>query len=99
MPLGRADGRTAWTVTAPDGRVLAVFAVDGDYRVTDAACPHARRPLVEGWIENGTTLVCPGHRFRYDLHTGACANHQRYDLRMYPVQVRDGEPHAGLGDR
>lgn len=99
VPLGRADGRTAWSTTAPDGRVLAVFLVDGTYHVTDAACPHNRGPLVQGRIEDGRTLVCPWHKFRYDLHTGACANHHLYDLRIYPVQVRDGEPHADLGDR
>ncbi|HVL86023.1 MAG TPA: Rieske 2Fe-2S domain-containing protein [Pseudonocardia sp.] len=98
LPLGEADGRAAWTVAAPDGRVLAVFLVDGTHHVTDAACPHNKGPLVEGRIEEGPTLVCPWHRFRYDLRTGACANHRRYDLRLYPVVLRGDAVYADLGD-
>lgn len=99
VPLGRPDGRSAWTVTAPDGRVLAVFLVDGIHHVTDAACPHNKGPLVEGRVEDGPTLICPWHKFRYDLRTGACANHHLYDLRLYPVVHRDGTAYADLGDR
>jgi len=92
VPLGKPDGRTAWNVTAADGRELAVFVVDGACHVTAARCPHNKGPLAEGTIRDGTTLVCPWHRhrFRFDLRTGECANLRMYDLRVYPVVRRDG---------
>lgn len=99
VALGRPGGRARWVVELADGRALAVFDVDGEYRVIDARCPHARGPLGEGAIEDGYTLVCPGHRFRYDLRSGACANHNRYDLRFFPVEVRDGVVHAAVAQR
>lgn len=98
VPLGEAGGRTAWRVTAPDGRAFAVFAVAGRLHVTDAQCPHNKGPLVEGTIRDERTLVCPWHWFRFDLETGACANHHRYDLRVYPVVERDGAWYADVGD-
>jgi nitrite reductase/ring-hydroxylating ferredoxin subunit len=98
VALGEAAGREAWTVEAPDGRTFAVFVVDGEHHVTDARCPHNKGPLVEGTIRGGTTLVCPWHRFRFDLRTGACANHHLYDLRVYPVVERDGALFADVGD-
>jgi nitrite reductase/ring-hydroxylating ferredoxin subunit len=98
IPLGAAHGRRAWTVEAADGRAFAVFVVDGEYHVTDARCPHNKGPLVEGTIRDGKTLVCPWHWYRFDLRTGACAIHRRYDLRVYRVLERDGEHLADVGE-
>jgi nitrite reductase/ring-hydroxylating ferredoxin subunit len=98
LALGEAGGRTAWTIEAPDGRAFAVFVVDGEHHVTDARCPHNKGPLVEGTIRDSTTLVCPWHSFRFDLRSGACANHHLYDLRVYPVLERDGALHAEVGE-
>ncbi|MDN5749641.1 MAG: Rieske 2Fe-2S domain-containing protein [Pseudonocardia sp.] len=99
VPLGASDGRTAWTVEAPDGRAFAVFLVDGEHHVTDAACPHNKGPLVEGWLrDEGRTLVCPWHWFRYDLRTGDCHNLPRYRLGVHPVVERDGALCADVGE-
>ena len=98
VPLGEPGGRTAWTVTAPDGRVFAVFAVEGRLHVTDARCPHNKGPLVEGTIDDGRTLVCPWHLLRFDLATGRCVDLRMYKLGVYPVLQRDGEWFADVGD-
>jgi nitrite reductase/ring-hydroxylating ferredoxin subunit len=98
IPIGDPAQRAAWTIEAPDGRVFAVFAVAGELHVTDARCPHNRGPLVEGWILDERTLVCPWHRFRYDLRTGECANLRLYDLRVHPVVERGGELFADVGE-
>lgn len=98
IPLGEPDGRTAWLVTSADGREFAVFAVAGRLHVTAAQCPHNKGPLVEGTIRDEKTLVCPWHWFRYDLETGACANHRMYDLSVYPVVERDGAWFADVGE-
>ena len=46
LDLGDPAGRTAWTVSADDGRTFAVFALDdGSYRVSDAASGRGRA----GW--------------------------------------------------
>ena len=97
IALGAGRGHDVWTVRAPDGRVFAVFVVNGVHHVTDARCPHNKGPLEQGWIRDGTTLVCPWHRFRFDLRTGECANLRLYDLRVHPVLERDGEWFAEVG--
>ena len=80
----------ARVVQADDGRRFAVFAVDGELRVVDAVCPHNQGPLEQGWVRDGTTIVCPWHWYRFDLVTGACATSPRYRLGTYPVLERDG---------
>jgi len=94
----RPPGASAWVVRAPDGRSFAVFDVDGGLRVTEAVCPHNRGPLDQGWVREGTTLVCPWHWYRFDLDTGACATNADYRLRTYPVFERDGALVADVGD-
>jgi len=46
-------------------------------------CPHQGADLAQGWIENGSFLVCPRHRWRFDLEDGGrcCANGCSIDAR------------------
>ncbi len=97
VPLDPWDA-PAWTVRADDGRVFAVFPIAGGFRVTDAVCPHNKGPLDQGWVREGTTLVCPWHWYRFDLDTGACATNSDYRLATYPIVERDGQWFADVGE-
>jgi nitrite reductase/ring-hydroxylating ferredoxin subunit len=96
VALAEPSGRTAWTFRH-GGRSYAVFAVDGQLRVTDAACPHNGGPLAAGIVRDGA-VTCPWHRFTFDLETGGCRNaaSTRFELRLYPVVRRDGKAFAEL---
>ena len=98
VDLGDPAGRSAWTVSADDGRAFAVFVLDdGSLRVADAACPHNAGPLVEGQVRAGE-VRCPWHWYRFDLDTGACRTTDLFALTVYPVLDVDGRPHADVGD-
>ncbi len=84
-------------LTSDDGRRFVAFAVDDGYRVTDAACPHNKGPLDQGWVREGRTVVCPWHWYRFDLDTGACDSSPQHVLGVYPVVEVDGVPHADVG--
>lgn len=90
-------GEPARVVQAEDGRRFAVFLVEGELRVVDAVCPHNQGPLDQGWVRDGTTIVCPWHWYRFDLVTGACATSSQYRLGTYPVLERDGAWYADVG--
>jgi UDP-MurNAc hydroxylase len=36
-------------------------------------CPHQGGDLSEGWVDDDRFLVCPRHRWRFDLHQGGRA--------------------------
>ncbi len=77
------------------GRGYVVFAIDGQLRVTDAACPHNGGPLAKGIVRDGS-IICPWHWYRFDLQTGCCRTDAGYGLRLYPVIWRDGRAFVAL---
>lgn len=73
-----------------DGRVLAVYHMDGEFFATDDLCTHGDASLAEGEIEDGK-ILCPYHMGSFDIRTGeAVAAPCSIAVRTYRVAV-DGE--------
>ncbi|MBK04528.1 MAG: hypothetical protein CL920_04240 [Deltaproteobacteria bacterium] len=66
---------------------LAVFRVEGGFRVTDNSCPHQGGPLSQGEVV-GEVVKCPWHDWQYNLKTGCPV--MTPPLKTYPVRVREG---------
>ena len=70
---------------------IAIFQVDGEFRASDDACPHAGAPLAEAYIENGH-VGRPWHYAELDLTTGEhCHAPATCGVGVYPVTVEDGQ--------
>ena len=54
---------------AVDGVSLAVFAVDGNYYVTQNDCTHGMASLADGYLD-GCLIECPIHQGLFDVRTG-----------------------------
>jgi NNP family nitrate/nitrite transporter-like MFS transporter len=52
------------------GREIAIFNIGGGFLAVDNRCPHRGGPLADG-IVAGSTVVCPLHAWKIDLHTGS----------------------------
>lgn len=69
------------------GRSLAIFNLDGRYRVIDDACNHRGGPLSEGQVE-GDAVVCPWHGAKFSISTGELLGPPgRGPVRSYPTRV------------
>lgn len=77
------------TVKAGDQNVLLVRS-NGSIHALDWRCPHMGFPLSKGSIEDGI-LTCHWHHARFDLCSGGTFDLWADDVRVYPVEVRDGE--------
>ncbi len=77
------------------GRAIMVVNVDGTFYAMDGICSHGLADLTQGRLE-GFVVECPRHRARYDVRTGKVlgqpveAEGRAFDLRSYPVQMKDG---------
>ncbi|MEZ6068193.1 MAG: Rieske (2Fe-2S) protein [Planctomycetaceae bacterium] len=72
-----------------EGRIVAVYRVDGEYVAIEGICPHAGGPLGAGTLV-GTTVTCPWHGWQFDVTTGRHCLSDRIQQATYVVRV-DGD--------
>jgi nitrite reductase (NADH) small subunit len=73
-------------VVEVNGKILAVFNVDGAFHAIDNTCIHRGGPLGEGDLE-GSVVTCPWHGWQYDVTTGACVANPAAKVERYEVKV------------
>src|SRR5437899_3303922 len=61
-----------------------------------AQCPHASGILADGFIDPMSNIVCPLHRYKYDLKNGRNVSGEGYYLKTYPVEIRDDGVYVGI---
>ncbi len=79
-----------------EGRVFAVYNVDGDFHILDGICPHAGGPLGKGTMR-GSIVTCPWHGWQLDVTTGQHCLNSRVCAARYAAVVRDGKVLADVG--
>ena len=52
-----------------DGRIYALFNVNGQITAIDGICPHQGGPLADGVLA-GTIVTCPWHGWQFDVFDG-----------------------------
>lgn len=72
-----------------DGRIIALFHVDGVISAIDGLCPHQGGPLADGPIR-GCLVYCPWHEWGFDIRTGRSMVNPTWTQAVYPVKVEDG---------
>ena len=79
----------------PEGELAAFFVDevevllvpgDGAPRAFDGICPHEGHALVDGTYD-GETIVCSGHRWRFNATTGRGINPSSCRLAQFPLQI------------
>lgn len=66
------------------------FAMDG-------ICPHAGAGLAAGWCSlQHDRVVCPLHRFEFDLESGKECTGKGYGIRTYPTKIEAGKIYIGF---
>ncbi|OOQ61789.1 Rieske (2Fe-2S) protein [Mucilaginibacter pedocola] len=78
-----------------DGKSICLVGYEGEVFALGSVCPHAREDLSRGWCADGK-LVCPVHRFSYDLHTGRGSPGQNDYVDSYPVKIKGEVVYVGV---
>ena len=66
-------------------RERTVVEVGGKRFSIQRFCPHQGADLSEGWVEEGRYVVCPRHRWQFDLHRGGACRTNNASLCAEPL--------------
>jgi nitrite reductase/ring-hydroxylating ferredoxin subunit len=88
-----------------NGRKLLLAQIDGEYFAASRKCPHLGFNLCRGGKLDGRAIVCPLHKAKFDLATGAIERAPKLlflemkakgDLPVYPVRVEGADILVGV---
>ncbi|MBC8052392.1 MAG: Rieske 2Fe-2S domain-containing protein [Sphingobacteriaceae bacterium] len=85
-------------LVAVGGKKLCAVKTGDELFATQAYCPHAGAGLAGGWCKEGK-LICPFHRYEYDLRTGRGAEGQGDYIDIFPTETRDDGVYVGLPEK
>ena len=87
-----------------NGHKLFLTHIDGQYYAAQRKCPHLGKDLCGGSLD-GAAVVCPAHKAKFDLATGAIQRDPKLlfitmksktDLKVYPVRVEGDAIMVGI---
>lgn len=61
-----------------------------------AKCPHAGGEMAAGYLDALGHIVCPLHRYKFDLQNGRNISGEGYYLRVYPLEKREDGIYIGI---
>jgi nitrite reductase/ring-hydroxylating ferredoxin subunit len=59
-------------------------------------CPHAGGVMADGFIDALGNVVCPIHRYKYDMKNGRNVTGEGYYLKNWPVELRSDGVFVGM---
>ena len=74
---------------------ICLVGYEGEIFALSSRCPHAGEDLSWGWCKN-KKLICPIHRYSYDLDTGKGSEGQNDYVDTYPVKIKDDDIYIGV---
>ena len=81
-----------------NNKKICVVKVDHEFFAIQNKCPHAGASLSSGICIN-KKIVCPYHRFEYDLETGRGSPGQNDYIDTFPVENRADGLYIGIKEQ
>ncbi|HEX9765047.1 MAG TPA: Rieske 2Fe-2S domain-containing protein [Candidatus Acidoferrales bacterium] len=78
-----------------DGRMIALFNVDGNFYAVDNTCLHRGGPLGQGTLE-GEVVTCPWHGWQYNVKSGEAVFNEQIKVQCYEVKIEGDDICVGL---
>jgi nitrite reductase/ring-hydroxylating ferredoxin subunit len=77
------------------GKKLCLLRNAGKVYLIQNSCPHAGGILSGGWCDQGS-IICPIHRYAYNLENGRGAEGQGDYINIYPLREEADGLYAGF---
>jgi nitrite reductase/ring-hydroxylating ferredoxin subunit len=82
-------------VVAKGKKIIVACTSDG-YTAVQDRCPHNGASLSGGYCTPEGEVVCPLHRYRFNLNTGKATAGGSYTLETYPLQIKTDGVFVGI---
>ena len=83
-----------------EGRMVAVFFVNGEYTAINDFCPHMGASLASGYVEDGA-VTCPWHAWRFCVKDGTWLDSPKSKVRCenFPLRIVGDEIQVQIPER
>lgn len=78
------------------GKKICVAKFKEEFFTFVYKCPHAGGILADGYIDALGNIVCPLHRYKYNLQNGRNVSGEGYYLNHWPVELRGDGVYIGM---
>jgi 3-phenylpropionate/trans-cinnamate dioxygenase ferredoxin subunit len=77
-------------------KTICIARFKGQLFAFQSKCPHAGAKMVMGYIDAQGNAVCPLHRFKFSLKNGYNVTGEGYNMRTYPLEIREDGIYVGF---
>ncbi|RAJ01649.1 3-phenylpropionate/trans-cinnamate dioxygenase ferredoxin subunit [Chitinophaga skermanii] len=78
------------------GKKICITRYNGQLYAFAYKCPHAGAPMNEGYVDAQGQVICPLHKYKFNIRNGYNSSGEGYCLKTYPVEEREGILHVGF---
>jgi 3-phenylpropionate/trans-cinnamate dioxygenase ferredoxin subunit len=72
-----------------NGKNLCIMFSQGKLFGCASSCPHAGGKMSRGYIDAMGNIVCPVHRYRFNMKNGYNSSGEGYHLKTYQLESRE----------
>ena len=78
------------------GKKLCLSLHNNTIRACAHKCPHAGGTMASGHIDALGNIICPLHRYKFNIENGRNTSGEGYFLKTFPIEIREEGVFAGF---
>lgn len=78
------------------GKDICLALLNNNLLACTRKCPHAGGILADGFLDATGNIVCPLHRYKFNLQTGRNVSGEGYFLKTFPIEIRNDGVFVGF---
>ena len=71
------------------GKEICIAKNGNSLAACASKCPHAGGNMCEGFLDKNENIICPVHRYIFNLANGRDISGEGYFLKIYPVKINE----------
>jgi nitrite reductase/ring-hydroxylating ferredoxin subunit len=83
-------------VVEAEGKKVCITRFEDAWHAFAYKCPHASGIMADGYIDATGNIVCPVHRYKFNIRNGRNTSGEGYYLKIYPVESRADGIYIGM---